>query len=151
MGRPRTYTAWRWATDAAQLAWASPRLLAIYRGARVNRALRERVMVSVSRANACGACTRVHEAWAIRAGVSAAELERIGAGELAVIPADQRAAIVYATALAESRFGPIPDDVRVLADAHLDRERQRDIEVIARLMTFANLSMNSLHALASGV
>ena len=87
----------------------------------------------------------MHEAWAIRAGVSADELERIGAGELAVIPADQRAAIVYATALAESRFGPIPYDVRVLADAHLDRERQRDIEVIARLMTFANLSVNSLH------
>ena len=30
----------------------------------------------------------------------------------------------------------------------LDRSRQRDIEAIARLMTFANLSVNTAHALS---
>ena len=108
-------------------------------------------MVAVSRANACGACTRVHEAWAIRAGVPADELEQIGAGELAATRPDERAAIVYATALAESRFGTIPGDARALADAHLKHERQRDVEAIARLMTFANLSANSLQAIARRV
>ena len=151
MKRPRTYTPRRWATDATELMRASPRLLAIYGRARVERALRERLMVAVSRANACGGCTRVHEAWALRAGVSADELEQIGAGELAGMPAEEQAAIVYATALAESGFGPIPDDAGALADAHLDRERQLDIEAIARLMTFANLSVNSLRALSVGI
>ncbi len=108
-------------------------------------------MVAVSRANACGACTKVHEAWALRTGVSTAELEQIGAGELAAMPAEDRAAIVYATALAESRFGQIPDDARALADAHMDSERRLDIEAIARLMTFANLSANSLRALSAGI
>jgi AhpD family alkylhydroperoxidase len=108
-------------------------------------------MVAVSRANACGACTRAHEAWALRTGVSANELEQIGAGELAALSDKEQAAIVYATALWESRFGAIPNDARALVDAHLDSERQQDIEVIARLMTFANLSANSLRALAGSV
>jgi AhpD family alkylhydroperoxidase len=144
---PRTYTPRGWAADAARLVSASPRLLAIYGRTRVDEATRERVMVAVSRANACAACTRVHEAWALRAGVSAAELQQIGAGELSEMPAGQRAAIVYATALAEARFGPVPEEVAALVDVHLDPDRQRDIETIARLMTFANLTVNSLRVL----
>jgi AhpD family alkylhydroperoxidase len=66
---------------------AYPRLVAIYGAGRVNRGLRERVMVAVSRANACRGCTRVHEAWAVRVGASAEELQQIGAGELAALPA----------------------------------------------------------------
>jgi hypothetical protein len=58
---PRTYTPWTCATDVAQLRRAGPRLLAIYHRQRLERALSERVMVAVSRANACGACTRVGE------------------------------------------------------------------------------------------
>jgi hypothetical protein len=56
--------------------------------------------------------------------------------------------ILYARALAESGFGAIPEDVRALADAHLDPGRQRDIEAIARLMTLANLSVNTAQALS---
>jgi AhpD family alkylhydroperoxidase len=147
----RTYTPFTWAGDVRALVRVGPRLLAIYRRGRVDGALRERVMVAVSRANACGACTRVHEAWALRAGASVEELEQIGAGELVLLPPESRAAVLYATALAESHFDTVPQDVRVLADAHLVSERQRDIEAIARLMTFANLSVNTVQTLASGL
>lgn len=144
---PRTYTPWGWALDTARLVWRTPRLLAIYGRSRVDAATRERVMVAVSRANACAACTRVHEGWALRAGVSPAELQQIGAGALSEMPTEQQAAILYATALAESQFGAVPDAVGAVVSAHLDPNRQRDIAAIARLMSFANLTANSLRVL----
>lgn len=137
-----------WTADALKLIAASPRLLAIYGGGRLDPALRERVMVAVSRANACDGCTHVHEAWALRAGVSAAELDQIGAGELTQLPAEQRAAVVYASALAEARFRRLAPDAQAVADEQLEPGRQQDVEAVARLMTFANLSLNTANALA---
>jgi AhpD family alkylhydroperoxidase len=128
-----------------------PRLVAVIGRSRVGPALRERIMVAVSRANACEACTRVHETWALRAGVSAAELEGIGAGELVGLSAPERAAVVYATALAEAHFGPIPPEIEALTDKHLDPERKRDIEAIARLMTLANTAVNTADELRRGL
>lgn len=64
------------------------------------------------------------------------------------MPAEHRAAIVYATALAESRFGPVPDEVGALVNAHLEPGRQGDVAAIARLMTFANLTANTVRVLA---
>ncbi len=145
-GTARTHTPRTLAPDVVALVRAGPRLLLIYTRSRVDPALRERVMVAVSRANACRQCSRVHEAWALCAGVPAAELGRVGPDELAGIPAAHRPAVVYATALAEARFNAIPPAAQAVADEHLGRERQRDIEVIARLITFANLSVNTAHA-----
>jgi len=144
----RTHTSRTLGPDVVALLRAGPRLLSIYTSSRVDPALRERVVVAVSRANACRQCTRVHEAWALRAGVPAAELERVGAGELAAIPAAHRPAVMYVTALAEARFKTIPDDAQAVADEHLDRGRQRDIAAVARLISFANLSVNTAHAAA---
>ena len=135
----------------AALVRAGPRLASIYLTARVDPALRERVMVAVSRANACRQCTRVHEAWAVRMGVPADELRSLGVGELARIPAVDRPAVVYATALAEAQFKTISADAQAVADEHLDRECQRDIEALARLISFANLTVNSAQAMARGL
>ena len=143
----RTYTPRSWTVDAVKLMLASPRLCAIYGRGRLAPGLRERVMVAVSRANACGACTRVHEAWAVRAGVSTAELEQISAGELPLMAPEQRAAVVYAAALAEARLGGVHPHAQAVADAYLGVELQRDIKAIAQLMTFANLSVNTAHVL----
>ena len=144
----RTYTPRRWLADIVALTRATPRLLAIYGGGRLDPALRERVMVAVSRANGCRGCTSVHEAWALRAGVSAEELEQIGAGDFVSFSMEDRAAIVYATALAEAGFGEIPADIQALVDGHLDRRRQGDVEAVARVITLANLSVNTTAAVA---
>jgi len=144
----RTHTARTLGEDIDALVRAGPRLLSIYLTARLEPALRECVMVAVSRANACARCTRVHEAWALRAGVPTEELEQLGAGELAAIRGEHRPAVVYAAALAEARFKVISPDAQAVADEHLEPGRQRDIEAIARLISFANLSVNSAHAAA---
>ncbi len=107
--------------------------------------LRERIMVAVSRVNACAGCTAVHERWALRAGVPAAELEAIGLGDLARLDDRSRAAVVYATALAENRFRGTPDpELVALASRHLTAAELRAVEAVARMMALANLSASTL-------
>lgn len=124
-----------------------PVLAATYFGNLLDRPLRERVMVAVSRSNACVGCTAVHQRWALRAGVTAAELVAIGSGELATLDHRNRAAIVYATALAETGFRRERDDeLHSLVRSHLTDRELRAVEAVARTIALANLAVNSLHA-----
>jgi AhpD family alkylhydroperoxidase len=125
-------------------------LVAAYLGGRLDPELREHVMVAVSRVNACRGCTFVHERWALRAGATAADLEAIGLGDLAPLDERSRAAIVYATALAETGFtGPAPPDVAAAAARHLTPSELESVEAVARAMTLANLSVSTFEALAA--
>ena len=102
-------------------------------------------MVAVSRVNACAGCTWVHERWALRAGVSAAELEAIGLGDLARLDERSRAAVVYAAALAENRFRGLADrELAALARRHFTAAELRAVEAVARMMALANLSASTL-------
>lgn len=106
-------------------------------------------MVAVSRVNACRGCTRAHERWAVRAGVGDGELEAIGLGDLAALDGRGRAAVVYATTLAEAGFrAPVPADVAAAARAELTPRELADVEAVARAMTLANLTVNTIEARA---
>ena len=132
---------------AAVLRSALP-LVDVYLRGRLEPELREQVMVAVSRVNACRGCTRVHERWGIRAGVTSDELEAIGLGDLAKLDDRDRAAIVYAMALAEARFrGPIPADVASSAANQLTTQELAAVDAIARAMALANLSLSTTKAL----
>jgi AhpD family alkylhydroperoxidase len=75
---PRTFASpAEWAHDVVGVAQHGGPLAAVYLRGRLDATLRERVMVAVSRVNACGGCTFVHQRWALRAGVSSEELEAI--------------------------------------------------------------------------
>ena len=123
-----------------------PLLAGVYFGNLLDRPLRERVMVAVSRSNACAGCTAVHQRWALRAGVTAAELAAIGVGELAVLDHRSRAAVVYATALAESGFRGGDDELVSLVQPHLTDGELRAVEAVARAIALANLTVNSIRA-----
>lgn len=149
LGNPRTFTSPAEALSdvAAVLRRAGP-LADVYLRGRLEPEVRERVMVAVSRVNACRGCTRVHERWGIRAGVTSDELEAIGLGDLAALDDRDRAAIIYATALAEARFrGSIPADVASSAAAQLTAPELAAVDVVARAMALANLSVNTTEAL----
>jgi AhpD family alkylhydroperoxidase len=108
--------------------------------------LRERVMVAVSRTNQCGGCTRVHRRWALRAGVSQAELDALGAGEDERLDPRSRAAVSHAVNLAEQRFAGAPsagtgEDAR----EHLSARELAQVEAIARVIALANLTVNTLN------
>jgi len=112
----------------------SPTLARVYLAGVLDPSLRERVMVAVSHVNACAGCTAVHERWALRAGVSDEELETIGAGDLARLDERSRAAIVYATALAEAGFGrPADRELVALVHDHLTADELSAVEAVARM------------------
>ena len=148
---PRTFASpGEWAGDVVGVAQHGGPLAAVYLRGRLDAKLRERVMVAVSRVNACGGCTFVHQRWALRAGVSSQELEAIGLGDLAALDERSRAAVVYASALAEARFrGPIAPEIAVAAEEHLRVDEMSAIEAVARLMALANLSVSTAEAIAA--
>ncbi len=148
-GMPRTFASPREAiADLAGIARRAGPLASVYLRGDLDPELRERVMVAVSRVNACRGCTHVHERWAIRAGVASEELEAIGLGELAALDDRTRAAILYATALAEARFrGPVPAEVAAAAAAQLTKRELAAVDAVARAMALANLSVSTTETL----
>jgi AhpD family alkylhydroperoxidase len=126
---------------------ARPLATAYTRGG-LDPALRERVMVAVSRVNSCRGCTFVHVRLAGRAGVSADDLQAIGVGDLGGLDERNRAAVAYAAALAEARFrGPIAADLAAGASDHLTAAELAAVDAAARAMALANLSANTIEEL----
>ena len=124
------------------------RCSATYARGDLDPALRERVMVAVSRVNACRGCTYVHERWADRAGVSAADLEAIGLGDLDALDERDRAAVAYAAALAEARFRAAGRPRAAAAAArHLTPRELAAVEAVARMMAVANLTASTTEEL----
>lgn len=140
------------AKDLFGVGRASPALWRVFRGG-ISPDLRERIMVGVSRANACAGCTRAHQRLALRAGVTNAELESIGLGDLARLDEPSRAAVVYAVERSGAAFpgpagAPSTDpDVAAAMTRHFSPEETGQVDAIARLITFANLSVGSVEAL----
>ena len=134
--------------DVAAVGCRAGTLAAVFLRGRLDERERERIMVAVSRVNACRGCTFVHERWALNAGVSAEELRTIELGELAALPDRSRAAVAYAAALAEHRFRrPPPDDVAAAVASQLSPTERSAVEAVARLIALANLSANTVHAI----
>jgi len=146
---PRTFTSpGEVVRDVVGVARRARPLATAYTRAGLDPALRERVMVAVSRVNSCRGCTYVHERWAGRAGVTAEDLQAIGLGELANLDERSRAAVAYAAALAEARFrGPIAPDLAAGASEHLTPGELAAVDAVARMMALANLSSNTIEEL----
>ncbi len=153
LSHPRTFSSAGEALGelAGVLGRAGP-LTAVYLRGRLDPGLRERVMVAVSRVNACRGCTLVHERWASRSGVSAEELAAIGLEDLAALDDRSRAAVLFAIARAESRFhDPVPAAVASQAADRLTPAELAAVEAVARAMALANLSVNTIAAFRARV
>lgn len=137
------------ARTLAGVAGVSLPLVRVYRGS-IEPDLRERVMVAVSEANACAGCTRVHQRWALRAGVSDEELEALGLRDLARLDDRSRAAIVFAVDRSQNRFaGEPPAEIAEAAAGQFHPWELEEIEAVARAMTLANLTVSTAEALRS--
>jgi AhpD family alkylhydroperoxidase len=149
---PRLFDSpWEAVRDLAALTRRAKPLAAVYARGRVEGALRERVMLAVSRVNACRGCTFVHTRWALRSGVTPDELDALGLNDLSRLDRRSRAAVVYATALAERRFRSPPADVVAAAAAEFTPAEIEAVEAVARMMAFANLSANMAQRLLERV
>jgi AhpD family alkylhydroperoxidase len=152
-GSPRVFaSAGEPVRELASLACRVRPLAEVYLRGRLDAAERERIMVAVSRVNACRGCTFVHQRWALRAGVTAEELDAIGLGDLAAFDPRSRAAVVYAAALAEHGFRRSPPkDIAAAAALQLTPADASAIEAVARLMALANLSANTASTALSSI
>jgi len=146
---PRTFSsAGEALSDLAGVVRRAVPLAGIYLRGDLDPETRERVMVAVSRTNACRGCSLVHQRWALRAGVSADELESIGLGDLAALDERSRAAVLYASAAAEKRFRePVPAEIAAYAEERLTSDELTAVETIARAMALANLSASTTEAI----
>ena len=123
----------------------------VYLRGRLRADERERIMVAVSRVNSCEGCTRVHERWALRAGVSDEELRSLEIGDLAGLDARGRAAVIYAGARAEDGFQRSPSPEAMAASSGLTPREVLAVEAVARAMTLANLTVNTTESILQGL
>lgn len=134
--------------DGLAVLRSARRLRSIYVHKRVDAALREQIMLAVSRVNACRWCAYVHETRAAQQSAGTAELADVTAATRAS-DSRARAAVAYAVARAEAGRGRRPHpQVDQAFRARFDAQERHDIEAIICLITFANLSANSLHSLS---
>jgi AhpD family alkylhydroperoxidase len=146
---PRVFSSpWEALRDLAGVLGRAKPLADVYARGRLDDALRERVMVAVSRVNACRGCTFMHTRWALRSGVTPDELDAIGLADLGRLDRRSRAAVVYATALAEARFRTAPPpDVTAAVAAQLTPAEIEAVEAVARSMALANLTASTAEVL----
>lgn len=142
---PRTYGGFReWAGDGWTVLRCARRLHAIYARERIDAVLREQIMLAVSRANSCRRCVNFHETHAARQGGEAGPADAD-----AVAGARLDSAVAYAVARAEAGRGLDPDSaVERAFRKHFDAWERSDIEAVISLITFANLTANSLRSLS---
>ena len=147
--RKKTYRLGELVRQLAVLVPRTPAIVAVWVRKRLDPLFREEIMVAVARTNACRFCNFIHGQWALTAGLTPEELERVGrAGGPSPDP-ERSLALDYAQALAAADFGAVPEELERQVRERFGEERQRDIETVARVMTLANLSANTLDALLS--
>jgi len=121
----------------------------IYTKRRVAPLFREEIMVAVARTNECRLCTYVHTEWALSAAMPEGDRGELSRPGPSGSDPDKALAISYAESLASSDFRQVPEGLRREVANLCGATRCRDIETVARVMTLANRSFNTVEALFS--
>lgn len=144
----RTYSVAQYTRDALWLARHSVQIGRIWFGGRVDPEMREKAMLAVARANGCRFCTCAHSQWALAVGVRDAELAALEGMNEEDFDRDTWSVIAHARDRAMAEFHPTQGCG--YASALVERHGEQlldDIECVARVMTFANRTMNTFDAL----
>ncbi len=106
-------------------------------------------MLTVAQTNGCRYCSYVHQEWAIRTGVSDEEIAQLEGVAPATFDRTKWSALAYARALAEADFGQVPEEISQEVAKYYTRGDRRNIETVARAMSIANRSANTVDAFRS--
>ncbi len=104
-------------------------------------------MVAVASVNSCRFCTYIHREWALRAGLPQEELAALEGLDADSFDARRWAAIAYVQAYAQSDFQSVPEPIETHFQTFYNTREQRDIELISRVMTWANRAANTIDSL----
>jgi AhpD family alkylhydroperoxidase len=108
---------------------------------------REQLMLVVTGVNKCRYCTYIHSQAARLAGLSDARIEALLAGRIEDTAPEERVALRYALAWAETNGQPDEDLWHELCDEYGDYLARR-IELALRMIRVGNLTGNSLDRFA---
>ncbi len=133
--------------ETGRLARRLPDLAAIWGARRLDPQLREKVMLAVAQATACRLCTLAHRRWAIAEGITDAELAALEDQDAEQFDRRTWAAIAWADARARTNLGPVPVELEDELARHYDPRERDDLDLVTRIMTFANRSANTFDAL----
>lgn len=125
-------------SDLARLARRTPDLLRIWGRKRMDPKLREAVMVAVSQANGCRACSTAHRSWALRAGVTDDELAALENRDPAGFDRRTWAAVTWAQERAAALDRLAPPHLEAELERLYTHQERRDLELVADAMTLAN-------------
>ena len=144
----RFYTPPTFLRDLGALLWHLPGLVRAVRSVRVSRQFGEEIMLAVTQVNGCRYCSYMHSRMALRAGVTAEELERLMAQEIGAFPEEEAVALAFAQHYAESAGKPGAEAAARL-QSYYGASMARDIMAYIRAITFSNLAGNTVDAFLS--
>ena len=145
--RKRTYSPSGFARDLLSNAATLPGLASAYVvPGRIDPALREKVMLGITRVNRCRHCAAIHGLWGERAGVSPPELEGLLGGEPAALEGGEREIVELACAAATGQGAVAPDEAADALRSRLGARRAREVVAVARGINLANRLGNTWDA-----
>lgn len=147
----KTYTLSQLAAAVARFVPLAPNAGLVWGLRRIDSAFREEIMLTVARANGCRYCSYIHQEWAIRSGVSDAEIAELEGTDPRQFDRARWSALVYARSLAENDFAQVPAEIAEDAAKYYGAVALRNIKAVALLMTMVNRSANTMDALISRV
>jgi AhpD family alkylhydroperoxidase len=136
--------------DLRAIASARSRGRGPARGARLDAAFRERLMLVVTAVNGCRYCSYAHARMALVAGLNADEVRELGALDLDGCPPDQLTAVLYAQHWADSDANPDPV-ARERFVAAYDPAMVTRIDMVLLVIRTANLLGNTFDAVLQKV
>ncbi len=120
------------------------------RAQRVSRPFAERLMLAVTQVNQCRYCSYYHTRAALRAGVSADDIQNLMAGTLDEMPAGEVVGLAFAQHYAATAGHPDPASWQRLVDTY-GPAMAGDILVTVRMIMLANLWGNTVDALRARI
>ncbi len=112
------------------------------RGASIDKAFQERIMLAVTEVNGCRYCAYAHSRVALAAGLPKAEVEALAWGSFAEAPPEQVPALLYAQHWAESDTHPDAEARQAVLEIY-GPEKTAAIELAMRMIRMGNLLGNT--------
>jgi AhpD family alkylhydroperoxidase len=119
------------------------KILALKNSKVISPELRERLMLVVTEVNQCRYCSYAHTKMALRVGLTPGEINYILDHDVEGSPKEEIPAILYAQHWAANDGHPDEESRRILINLY-GSDKTEMIDIVLRLMRFANLIGNSL-------
>lgn len=115
---------------------------AVMRGANLDPAFRERLMLAVTAVNGCRYCSYYHARQALVVGITPEEAEALAAGVLDACPPEQAPAVLYAQHWAENDGRPDPAARARIVELY-GSETTEAIELVLHTIRMGNMAGNT--------